>query len=81
MRTNVRFIREATALSGDASGFVVNVSGGGPVQGRTVVLTQGVAYRRLGIPQLEALAGAGVYYGAAVTEAPATRDKEVCWRR
>lgn len=37
----------------------------------------GVAYRRLGIETLEALSGAGVFYGAAVTEAEAMTDERV----
>ena len=38
----------------------------------------GVAWRRLGIPELEALIGAGVFYGAAVSEARAMRGRHVC---
>jgi thioredoxin reductase (NADPH) len=38
---------------------------------RTVILAPGVAWRRLGVPSLEALAGAGVFYGAAGSEAHA----------
>ncbi|HSJ44532.1 MAG TPA: NAD(P)/FAD-dependent oxidoreductase [Euzebyales bacterium] len=37
----------------------------------------GSAYRRLGIETLEALTGAGVFYGAAVTEAEAMTDERV----
>jgi thioredoxin reductase (NADPH) len=37
-----------------------------------------VSYRRLGIPSLEALVGAGVYYGAAVSEAQALSGQRVC---
>jgi thioredoxin reductase (NADPH) len=43
----------------------------GEVTASAVVLAAGVAYRRLGIPALEALSGAGVYYGASVSEAQA----------
>ena len=37
----------------------------------------GVAYRRLGIPDLESLVGAGVFYGGTVTEAQAMRGQQV----
>jgi thioredoxin reductase (NADPH) len=37
----------------------------------------GAAYQRLGIPSLEALVGAGVFYGGAVTEAMAIKGREV----
>ena len=39
------------------------------VRTRAVVLTTGVSYRTLDAPGLERLSGAGVYYGAARTEA------------
>jgi thioredoxin reductase (NADPH) len=37
----------------------------------------GVAYRRLGIPELEVLSGAGVFYGASVAEAQALVGERV----
>jgi thioredoxin reductase (NADPH) len=42
-----------------------------------VVIASGVSYRQLDIPGAAELAGAGVYYGAAVTEAVLYRDLEV----
>jgi thioredoxin reductase (NADPH) len=42
-----------------------------------VVLACGVTYRRLGLASLEALVGAGVFYGAATGHARALRDAEV----
>ncbi len=42
---------------------------GGDVRARTVLLSCGVAYRKLGVPTLEDLVGAGVNYGAAMTAA------------
>jgi thioredoxin reductase (NADPH) len=38
---------------------------------RAVVLAPGIAYRRLDVPGVEKLVGAGVFYGAAVVEAKA----------
>jgi thioredoxin reductase (NADPH) len=73
----VGFIREATSLEREDGRFVVNVSDGTTVRARSVVLAQGASYRRLGIHSLERLVGAGVYYGAAVTEAPSTRGRDV----
>ena len=37
------------------------------VRARTVLLSSGVAYRKLGVPSLEELVGNGVNYGAAMT--------------
>jgi thioredoxin reductase (NADPH) len=42
---------------------------GGDVQARTVLISSGVAYRKLGVRSLEELVGAGVNYGAAMTAA------------
>ncbi|MFI9487530.1 FAD-dependent oxidoreductase [Promicromonospora sp. NPDC052451] len=44
---------------------------------RTVVLATGVAYRRLGVPGVEELVGAGVYYGAATSMAREMQDRDV----
>ena len=49
--------------------FVAEIGDVGQVSARCVVLAGGVSYRRLGVPSLEALTGAGVYYGANVSEA------------
>ena len=42
---------------------------GGDVRARTVLISSGVAYRKLGVPSIEELVGAGVNYGAAMTAA------------
>jgi thioredoxin reductase (NADPH) len=43
-----------------------------------VVLASGVSYRRLGVDALEELVGAGVFYGASVSEAHAMAGHHVC---
>jgi thioredoxin reductase (NADPH) len=43
-----------------------------------VVITTGVTWRRLGIPSVESLIGAGVFYGAASSEARAVAALDVC---
>ena len=50
---------------------------GGLVAARAVVHRDGVEWRRLGVPSLEALVGAGVFYGAAGAEAQAMRGRDV----
>ncbi len=44
---------------------------------RALVIATGVSYRHLHTPGLERLAGAGVYYGAATTEAQAAEGESV----
>ena len=64
-------MREVVRLDRKGDGFLAEIGGVGEVTARTVVLATGVSYRRLEIPALEALTGAGVYYGASVSEAHA----------
>jgi len=47
------------------------------VEARAVVIATGVTWRRLGVPELEALLGAGVFYGAAAAEARAMAGQHV----
>jgi thioredoxin reductase (NADPH) len=67
----------ATGLRPEGSELVVTVADGSEVRSRAVVIATGMAYRRLGIPALDALTGAGVFYGAAASEARAMKGSEV----
>ncbi len=44
---------------------------------RAVIITTGVDYRKLDTKGISDFTGAGIYYGAAMTEATACKDKEV----
>jgi thioredoxin reductase (NADPH) len=68
---------EATGLRVVGTDRVVTLADGSELVARAVVLANGVAYRRLGVPALDALSGAGVFYGAAVTEAQAMAGERV----
>ncbi|HEY4323729.1 MAG TPA: FAD-dependent oxidoreductase [Mucilaginibacter sp.] len=50
---------------------------GPEINSRTVVITTGVDYRKLEVTGIDKFTGAGIYYGAAMTEASACKDKEV----
>jgi thioredoxin reductase (NADPH) len=63
------FMREVERIEHADGVFTARIGGVGEVTARAVVLATGVSYRRLGVPELEALTGAGVYYGASVSEA------------
>jgi thioredoxin reductase (NADPH) len=67
----------ATSLRPEGPELVVTVADGTEVRSRAVVVASGMAYRRLGIPALDALTGAGVFYGAAASEAKAVQGSEV----
>jgi thioredoxin reductase (NADPH) len=69
-------MRDVSRLEPRDSGFVAQIDGVGEVSAHTVVLATGASYRRLGVSSLEALSGAGVYYGANVSEAHALTGLE-----
>jgi thioredoxin reductase (NADPH) len=70
-------MRPATEVGVRGADRLVKLVDGTEIRSRAVVIATGVSYRRLGIESLERLLGAGVYYGAAVAEAPAMKGKEV----
>ncbi len=55
----------------------IQLSGGGEVACHTALIATGVDYRKLKTVGLERLTGAGVYYGAALTEAISCKDETV----
>jgi thioredoxin reductase (NADPH) len=67
----------AVGLRASGRDRIVVLGDGSEVTSRAVVLATGVSYRRLGVPSLEALVGAGVFYGAAGPEAEAMAGEEV----
>jgi thioredoxin reductase (NADPH) len=71
------FMRWAQSLTSADGLHVVGLSDGGSVRARTVLVATGASWRRIGVPELEALSGKGVFYGAAVSEAPAMRGRHV----
>ena len=56
---------------------ILTLSDGSEVKCRSVITTTGVDYRRLETKGIEDFTGAGVYYGAASTEAAACQDGQV----
>lgn len=56
---------------------IVKLGDGSEISCHALMIATGVSYRRLDVPGAEALTGAGVYYGAAMTEALACEGEEV----
>jgi thioredoxin reductase (NADPH) len=50
---------------------------GGCIDTRSIIITTGVDYRKLDTKGIPDFTGAGIYYGAAMTEATACKDKDV----
>jgi thioredoxin reductase (NADPH) len=56
---------------------IVTLADGSEVSCYALIVTTGVSYRRLDVPGADRLTGAGVYYGAAQTEAFSCKDEDV----
>jgi thioredoxin reductase (NADPH) len=55
----------------------VSMADGSSINTRAIVLSTGVEYRRLPAEGVEDFTGAGIYYGAAMTEAKACQNRSV----
>jgi len=69
--------QEATALRLQDNYKFVTLMDGAEVSCHALVVATGINYRKLDVPGVEQLTGAGVYYGAATTEAISCRDSAV----
>jgi thioredoxin reductase (NADPH) len=61
----------------DATTRQVHLDGGDVLRARTIILASGVVWRRLSVDGCDRLAGAGVSYGAARSDAAATHGQDV----
>ena len=68
---------EVTGLSIDDGHKRLMLSDGREIVTRTLLAATGMEYREHPAPGLAALTGAGVYYGAATTEAPVCADRRI----
>jgi thioredoxin reductase (NADPH) len=75
--TEVLAPAEAVGLSIEGEYRVVKLSNGQELAAHSVVLAAGVQWRRLDVPGMEKLTGAGIYYGAAITESSSCKDEDV----
>ena len=66
-----------SALTTEGGYKHLELSDGTAITSRVVVIATGVSYRHLPAPGLDTLTGAGVYYGAATTEALAAEGQHV----
>ncbi len=71
-------------LSAEATGFrvedsyrFVRLADGAEVSCHALLIATGVQWRKLDVPGIDRLTGAGVYYGAAMTEAISCQDEDV----
>ena len=67
--TEILTPQQATKIRLNGPYRVITLSDGSEISCQALLLATGVSYRRLEISGIEKLTGAGVYYGAAATEA------------
>ncbi len=70
-------VQEAVALHVEGAARIVQLSGGETLSASCVLVASGVSYRQLDTPGFGELTGAGVYYGAAITEARACAEQSI----
>ncbi len=70
-------MQRATAIDANNGHYHVSLSDSPPAVARSVVVAIGMQYRRLPIPDLNRLVGAGVYYGSSMVEMPGMTAQHV----
>jgi thioredoxin reductase (NADPH) len=70
-------IQDAARLRVEGTARIVELADGTALSANTVLVASGVSYRQIEAPGFPALTGAGVYYGAAMTEARSCGDQHV----
>ena len=69
--------RDVVGVEVNGSARTVRFADGGTIDAHTVILATGVSYRQLTAPGLDELTGRGVFYGSALSEAPACANQDV----
>jgi thioredoxin reductase (NADPH) len=69
--------QEAVSARAEGPFRILKLADGSEVSSETLLIATGVDWRKLNVPGMDRLQGAGVYYGAGSTEAPSCRDETV----
>jgi thioredoxin reductase (NADPH) len=70
-------VQDAAGLRVEGAGRLVELSGGGTLSANCVLVASGVSYRHMDAPGFDEFTGAGIYYGAAMTEARSCEGQHV----
>src|SRR3954449_7521620 len=70
-------VQDAAGIRVEGAGRIGDLSGGGSLSANCVLVASGVSYRNMAAPGFDSFTGAGVYYGAAMTEARACEGQHV----
>jgi thioredoxin reductase (NADPH) len=69
--------KEATAIRVEGPYRFVKLNDGTEISSHTLLISTGVSYRKLDVPYIERLTGAGVYYGATMALAIYCKNEDV----
>jgi thioredoxin reductase (NADPH) len=69
--------QEVTKLRVEAGSKFVTLGDGTEIGAKAMLIATGVSYRKLNVPGMDRVYGAGVYYGAAMTEAVGCKGEDV----
>ena len=69
--------QEATSIRIDGPYRFIKLNNGTEISCHTLLIATGVSYRKLDVQGIEKLNGAGIYYGAAMTQAISCRDEDI----
>jgi thioredoxin reductase (NADPH) len=70
-------VSDVVTLRAEGAGRIVELSGGAQLSANSVLVASGISYRKMTAPGFEDFTGAGVYYGAALTEARSCAQQHV----
>jgi len=77
-RLGAEFVTQrASTIRSDGHYRQIRTATGGEISCRVALIAVGVCYRRVEAPGVDRLTGAGVYYGASLTEAQSCKDEKV----
>ena len=69
--------QEAAGIAIDSASRTLKLSDGSELSSHALVLAMGVQWRKLDVPGMDRLQGAGVYYGGGAIEATSCRDEDI----
>jgi thioredoxin reductase (NADPH) len=75
--TEILTPQEVTKIRIEGQYRIVTLSDGEELNCHALIIATGVSYSKLKVPGIERLTGAGVYYGAAITEAISCSNQDV----
>ncbi len=78
-RFGIEFLspQQVTSISFKDNYKILELGDGNKINAKSVIVTTGVDYRKHPAKGIDNFTGAGIYYGAATTEAHAVKDQEV----